>query len=190
MTALIVRSCGPMTSLQDNGRIGQGRYGISRSGAMDRLALAAANALVGNEPGSAAVEIMLVGGSFALAEGGAYIALAGAPFSASLDGAPLAPFTATVMQAGQTLTIGSAASGIFAYLAVSGGFALEPDLGSLSLQRQVTSFRSSATAPPAPTSASNCRMRIRPPGSAWCSGRRRTSSRRRWSRPSSAASMR
>ncbi|HEV7874377.1 MAG TPA: biotin-dependent carboxyltransferase family protein [Enterovirga sp.] len=136
MTALIVHSCGPMTSLQDNGRIGQGRYGMSRSGAMDRLALAAANALVGNEPGIAAIEIMLLGGCFALAEGSACIALAGAPFSASLDGAPLAPFTATVMQAGQALTIGSAASGIFAYLAVSGGFALEPDLGSLSLQRR------------------------------------------------------
>lgn len=136
MTALIVRSCGPMTSLQDNGRIGQGRYGISRSGAMDRLALAAANALVGNAPGTAAIEFMLVGGSLELAEGSARIAFAGAPFSASLDGAPLAPFTATVMQAGQVLTIGSAASGIFAYLAVSGGFALEPDLGSLSLQRR------------------------------------------------------
>jgi biotin-dependent carboxylase-like uncharacterized protein len=136
MTALLVRACGPMTSLQDLGRIGQGRYGISRSGAMDRLALAAANALVGNAPGAAAIEFMLAGGSFALSEGSARIALAGAPFSASLDGAPLGPFSATVMQVGQVLTIGAAASGIFAYLAIAGGFALEPDLGSLSLQRR------------------------------------------------------
>jgi biotin-dependent carboxylase-like uncharacterized protein len=136
MTALVVRSCGPMTSLQDAGRIGQGRYGVARSGAMDRMALAAANALVGNEPGAAAIEFMLVGGTFTLREGSARIALAGAPFSASLDGTSVRPFTAAVMEADQVLTIGSATTGIFAYLAIAGGFALEPDLGSLSLQRR------------------------------------------------------
>jgi biotin-dependent carboxylase-like uncharacterized protein len=136
VTALVVRSCGPMTSLQDNGRIGQGRYGLSRAGAMDRLALAAANALAGNEAATAAIELMLIGGSFALREGSARIALTGAAFSATLDGRALRPFTATVMEAGQVLTIGAAATGIYGYLAIAGGLAIEPDLGSLSLQRR------------------------------------------------------
>jgi biotin-dependent carboxylase-like uncharacterized protein len=136
VTALVVRSCGPMTSLQDNGRIGQARYGLSRAGAMDRLALAAANALVGNEVGVAAIEFMLVGGSFTLLEGSARIALTGASFSVTLDGRPLRPFSSTVMDAGQVLTIGAAATGIYGYLAIAGGFAIDPDLGSLSLQRR------------------------------------------------------
>ena len=48
-----------MTSLQDAGRFGAMRFGVSRSGAMDRLALAEANALAGNPPDEAAIELML-----------------------------------------------------------------------------------------------------------------------------------
>ena len=51
MTHLRIKSCGAMTSLQDLGRIGHQRYGVSPAGAMDRPALVIANALVGNAPG-------------------------------------------------------------------------------------------------------------------------------------------
>ena len=47
MTALVVRACGPATGLQDAGRFGWQRYGVSNSGAMDRLAAAAANDIAG-----------------------------------------------------------------------------------------------------------------------------------------------
>ena len=80
MTArLTVAFAGPHVTVQDGGRPGLARFGVPRSGAMDRLALAAANLAVGNAPGTAAIEVSLgglqldcVGGpiSFAVARGG------------------------------------------------------------------------------------------------------------------------
>jgi 5-oxoprolinase (ATP-hydrolysing) subunit C len=134
VTALVVKACGPMTSIQDAGRFGWQRYGVSSSGAMDRLALAAANALVGNAPGAGALEFMLMGGSFAVDGGTARFAVAGAPCALSIDGQPTPAMTSSTLRAGQTLTVGPAQSGVYAYLAVAGGFALPLELGSLSLQ--------------------------------------------------------
>jgi biotin-dependent carboxylase-like uncharacterized protein len=134
VTALLVKSCGPMTSIQDAGRIGWQRFGVSSSGAMDRLALAAANALVGNAPGAAGIEFMLMGGSFAAEGGSVRIAVAGAPCAVTADGKPLAPMTSLTLHASETLTVGPAQSCVYAYLAVAGGLALTPQLGSLSLQ--------------------------------------------------------
>jgi allophanate hydrolase subunit 2 len=57
MSKLVVTSIGPASSVQDGGRPGSQRYGLTPSGAVDRLALAAANTLVGNELFAAAIEI-------------------------------------------------------------------------------------------------------------------------------------
>ena len=57
MSKLVIASIGPASSVQDGGRPGAQRYGLVPSGAMDRLALAAANTLAGNEPFTAAVEV-------------------------------------------------------------------------------------------------------------------------------------
>jgi biotin-dependent carboxylase-like uncharacterized protein len=134
MTALRVIAAGPMTSLQDAGRIGFQRYGVSPSGAMDRLALAAANALVGNAPGAAGIEFMLLGGAFAVEEGEVKVAVMGAPCAVSVDGQAVPTATSVRIRAGQRVTVGPAQAGVYAYLAVAGGFAVAPDLGSLSLQ--------------------------------------------------------
>jgi 5-oxoprolinase (ATP-hydrolysing) subunit C len=134
VTALLVKACGPMTSLQDAGRFGWQRYGVSSSGAMDRLALAAANAIVGNAPGAAGLEFMLMGGSFEVEGGSARLALAGAPCAVTLDGQPVPPMSSLMLSPGQTVTISPAQACVYAYLAVAGGFALTPQLGSLSLQ--------------------------------------------------------
>ena len=64
MSKLVVASIGPASSVQDGGRPGAQRYGLVPSGAMDRLALAAANTLVGNELFAAAVEISPFGAAF------------------------------------------------------------------------------------------------------------------------------
>lgn len=123
-----------MTSLQDGGRVGSQRHGVSRSGAMDRRALAYANAVVGNPPGCGAIEFMLAGGTFEVADGTAQIAVAGAPASLSLDGEALRPGMSATLRPGQVLSVGAAQSGVFSYLAVAGGFDVRPDLGSISLQ--------------------------------------------------------
>lgn len=133
MTDLMVKICGPMTSLQDRGRAGFQRFGVSPSGAMDRRALAVANTLVGNAPETAAIEFMNLGGAFTCTGGSLRLAVAGAGCSLSIDGTPLPPQTAVLLKEGETLQVGHARTGTFAYLAVAGGLALEPQLGSLSL---------------------------------------------------------
>jgi len=134
VTALVVSACGPMTSIQDAGRFGWQRYGVSSSGAMDRLALAFANALVGNGPGAGALEFMLMGGSFAIEGGTARLAVAGAPCAVAVDGQPARAMTSLTLRPGQTLSVGPAQAGVYAYMAIAGGFALPLELGSLSLQ--------------------------------------------------------
>ena len=64
MSKLVVTSIGPASSVQDGGHPGSQRYGLVPSGAMDRLSLAAANTLVGNDPFAAAVEIGPFGAAF------------------------------------------------------------------------------------------------------------------------------
>ncbi|WP_262030010.1 biotin-dependent carboxyltransferase family protein [Microvirga sp. Mcv34] len=132
MTDLVVKSCGPMTSLQDRGRIGYQGFGVSPSGAMDRRALAMANALVGNPPETAAIEFVNLGGAFTCEGGDLHVALVGAGCSASIDGTPVAPQTSAILKEGQVLEVGHLRTGTFAYLAVAGGFAVAPELGSLS----------------------------------------------------------
>ncbi len=56
-----VVSHGILTSIQDLGRPGYYHLGIPIGGAMDRLALRAANLLVGNPEGAAALEAVFMG---------------------------------------------------------------------------------------------------------------------------------
>jgi biotin-dependent carboxylase-like uncharacterized protein len=101
------------------------------AGAMDRLALAAANLLAGNDPRAAAVELTLAGGTWRF-ETAALAAIAGADLSATLDGAPLPPWSSFLVPAGGTLAFGAPRAGVRAYLAVRGGIAVPPVLGSRS----------------------------------------------------------
>lgn len=132
MTDLVVKSCGSMTSLQDRGRLGYQGFGVSPSGAMDRRALAMANVLVGNAPETAAIEFMNLGGAFTCEGGDLHVALVGAGCAMSIDGTPVASQTSVFLKEGQSLEVGHPRTGTFAYLAVAGGFAVEPELGSLS----------------------------------------------------------
>ncbi|QCI63663.1 biotin-dependent carboxyltransferase family protein [Phreatobacter stygius] len=132
MTRLLVRDCGAGTSIQDAGRFGYQRYGVGPAGAMDRVALAVANRLVGNEPGTGAIEFTLFGGSFEVEGGEVRVALAGAMADLKLDGEPVPALSSVTARAGQVISVGPARLGVFMMLAVSGGFDLQPDLGSQS----------------------------------------------------------
>jgi 5-oxoprolinase (ATP-hydrolysing) subunit C len=133
MSKLVVLSIGPASSVQDGGRHGTQRYGLTPSGAMDRLALAAANALAGNPLFTAAIEIGPLGASFTAREGAVRLALAGATRNAEISGRAVAPDTSMMLAEGETLTLGFARGGSFSYLAIEGGIAGEPEFGSLAV---------------------------------------------------------
>jgi antagonist of KipI len=122
---------GVLTTVQDRGRHGLQHLGIVPGGAMDPLALAFANALVGNDAREAALEITLLGPQLDFEED-ALIALCGAEFDAALDGQPLPLQRPVLVRAGTRLATGRARRGARAYLGVAGGIALEPVLGSCS----------------------------------------------------------
>ena len=56
-SGLVIRRPGLVTTVQDVGRVGYQRYGLSVSGAMDRTALRIGNRLVGNPDGAAGLEV-------------------------------------------------------------------------------------------------------------------------------------
>jgi biotin-dependent carboxylase-like uncharacterized protein len=99
---------------------------------MDTDALALANILVGNAEDEAGLELVLTGGRFRAEGGPLRLALAGAAMPMAVGERKLAPLTSVTLQDGETLTIGSAASGVYAILAVAGGFDLPLELGSRS----------------------------------------------------------
>jgi biotin-dependent carboxylase-like uncharacterized protein len=121
---LTVLAPGPLTTVQDAGRPGQGALGIGRSGACDRAAAALANRLVGNDPDAAVLEVTL--GGLALRAGADVLV---ATTGARCPGSPAhnAPHR---LAAGVELRLGLPATGLRTYLAVRGGIAVEPVLGS------------------------------------------------------------
>jgi KipI family sensor histidine kinase inhibitor len=127
---------GPLTTVQDLGRAGLGHLGVPRSGAADAASLRVANALVGNEPGQACLEVTL--GRLAVRfDGPAAVALTGAPAPirvARPDGARLEPPAGTAFEvaAGAVLRLGGPSTGLRSYLAVDGGIGVPPVLGSRS----------------------------------------------------------
>ena len=121
---LTVLATGPLTTVQDAGRPGQGALGVGRSGACDRGAAALANRLVGNHPDAAVLEVTL-GGLALRADADLVVATTGARCS----GAHNAP---TALPAGRELRLGLPDTGLRTYVAVRGGVAVEPVLGSRS----------------------------------------------------------
>ncbi len=133
MTQLVITAIGPASSVQDGGRTGAQRYGLVPSGAMDRLALAAANCLVGNQPFAAAVEIGPLGATFTARDGAVRVALAGAARNADIAGRAVAFDTSMTLADGESLTLGFARGGTFSYLAIEGGVHGEPMFGSFAV---------------------------------------------------------
>ncbi len=133
MSKLVVASVGPATSIQDSGRFGTQRYGLPPCGAMDRVALAAANCLVSNSSFDAAIEVGPLGTSFTARDGAIRIALSGAARQADVAGHPLPLNQSALIAEGETLKLGPARNGVFSYLAVEGGIPGEPMFGSLSV---------------------------------------------------------
>lgn len=123
----------PLASVQDLGRESHLRYGVSYSGVMDRLALRAGNALLGNAEDLAAVEMQAFPCRFRF-RAAADFAVTGGDGAAALDDAPLPPWWAGRAAAGQVLTIEAPRRGARAYLTVGGGIDVPPVLGSRSTQ--------------------------------------------------------
>ena len=122
-------------SIQDTGRLGYRHMGITVSGCLDSVLARCANALVGNPPDCACIEVRVLGPTLQVKRGRVRVALAG-DISATLQRAdvrpqPVAAWTSITLDAGETLEIASVKGGA-AYLAVFGGIDSPLQLGSRS----------------------------------------------------------
>ncbi len=125
-----IDATGLRATVQDRGRFDHLREGVPPSGPADPFAFAAAQALVGNDAGAAAIEI--VGGPFAFScDGPRIVAVTGR--DVALRGRNVVPgWAAAFARPGETFTVVCGERSRFAYLAVSGGIATETILGSRS----------------------------------------------------------
>jgi biotin-dependent carboxylase-like uncharacterized protein len=137
MTKLAISSISPASCVQDGGRFGAQRYGLTPSGAMDRLGLAAANCLAGNALFAPAIEIGPYGAVFKARAGAVRLAMSGSPRVAEIAGRTVAWDTSVTIADGETLKLGMAKGGAFSYLAIEGSLRGEPMFGSFSVNARV-----------------------------------------------------
>ncbi|MGZ6744596.1 MAG: 5-oxoprolinase subunit C family protein [Nocardioides sp.] len=129
MSGWTVLVAGPLTTVQDRGRVGHAHLGVPRAGALDAPAAALAQRLVGNDPDDALLEVTL-GGLVLRAGSARWVAVTGAPCPVLVDGEPRGHGRAEWVPAGATLALGSPTSGLRSYVAVGGGIDVDPVLGS------------------------------------------------------------
>ncbi|HYZ62429.1 MAG TPA: biotin-dependent carboxyltransferase family protein [Acetobacteraceae bacterium] len=132
MAGLRVLAAGPLSTVQDTGRFGHQRFGVSTAGAFDPLYLAAGNALVGNRWDEGAVEMTLRGETWEVLAESCRVGIAG-DFDVSIGDRQVASWRTHTLHRGDVLRIGAARRrDVRGYFAVAGGFAVPPVLGSVS----------------------------------------------------------
>lgn len=124
-----VVSAGPMLTVQDAGRFGLRHMGVSTAGPIDPAAMALANALVGNDPGAAALEFAGPAGSFR-ANRPLRFAVAGGDCVLRIGERRLASGESHRLATGAVVSVGVPEGAVWAYLALSGGVATPPVLGA------------------------------------------------------------
>jgi biotin-dependent carboxylase-like uncharacterized protein len=137
--ALSIVRPGLLTTIQDLGRVGHQSLGIAVCGALDPLALRAANALAGNPPGAGALEVLHLGPTMVVEADEVRMSFAGPratieilPDVAAIRGRPIETMRSVRLRRGEVIRIGSLAGGAALYVAVEGGFDIAPVLGSIS----------------------------------------------------------
>jgi len=121
VNAFRVLKPGPFSTIQDSGRVGYSHLGLTQGGPLDFRSFALANRLVGNNIDVSALEITL-GGVELECLMQTTIALTGAFCPFTLNGKPKPLWQTHLVNPGDTVSIGFAALGVRAYLAVNGGF--------------------------------------------------------------------
>ena len=126
-----IKNPGILSQLQDAGRYGYHRLGLTSGGAMDPFAFCLANLLCDNAPTATAIEVA-VGGLALEFRGSTRVAVAGAEGDVWINEQPVQRWRTHAIASGDQLKLGYARRGVRSYVAISGGFTVEPWLGSTS----------------------------------------------------------
>jgi allophanate hydrolase len=130
--AFAVKDAGPHVSIQDAGRRGYMRFGVPRSGPMDRASFAAANLALGNPPDFPCIEISMGGLILECLAGPVTIAVAGGGFAVEYADRKVSSWMVASVCAGQRIAIRPGPWGSWTYLAFAGRLVAKEWLGSAS----------------------------------------------------------
>ena len=120
---------GILSLLQDAGRRGHHRIGLTNGGPLDREAFDYCNRLLGNAPGSTALEISF-GGAHFQARVDTFICVTGARLPLLINGKEAPAWEVLQISAGDDIQLDFAERGCRAYLGVADGFDIPPSFGS------------------------------------------------------------
>ncbi|MCI6253505.1 biotin-dependent carboxyltransferase family protein [Eubacterium coprostanoligenes] len=122
---------GLLTTVQDFGRVGVMKNGFTQNGAMDRYSMTVANRLCGNCDSAPVLEMTVLGVTARFTQD-TVVCVSGADFGAKINDKPIKRNKAYKINKGDILSMGTAKSGMRAYLAVAGGIVSEYVFGSAS----------------------------------------------------------
>ena len=131
MTGFTVQQPGLLSLLQDRGRYGAHKLGLTTGGPLDFLAFDWANRLLGNDINATGLEVSF-GGLALEADVETSFVITGAEAPCKLNGDAIPQWQTLDIHTGDKLEIGFASQGTRIYLAVSGGFDISPSFGSSS----------------------------------------------------------
>jgi biotin-dependent carboxylase-like uncharacterized protein len=133
MPALLsIVSAGPCCTIQDAGRRGHLRNGVSTSGPMDWVSFEVARQLAGCPETGVAIEVSVGGLELEIQETPVDLGLAGRGFELSLNGVEMGYPARIHADVGSRLKVKTGRSGAWFYVAPSAPIALAPFLSSLS----------------------------------------------------------
>lgn len=124
---LAISKAGPMTTIQDHGRFGMLRHGISASGPMDRGAF-----LQAGQGGAGAIELTSAQFELSVSSGSCRIGYAGGLFRIAVNGQPQAWPGAVHVRSGDRISIQPGACGNYGYLRFDRDIARPLVMGSIS----------------------------------------------------------
>lgn len=129
MSGFHVLEPGMLSLLQDGGRYGQHRIGLTTGGPLDAMAMGWANRLARNTAGATAIEASF-GGLKLECRVNTLVAVAGGDQPLLINGEERETWRSHRLEAGDILELGHARQFCRSYLAVHGGFKIEPSFGS------------------------------------------------------------
>lgn len=136
MSAIIrITRAGPLTSIQDEGRFGMLRHGISASGPMDRASYDAAGQRAG--AGAGGLEFTMAGVELKLTSGQCRVGFAGGHFLARHNGQVVEWDSAVTLAAGDIFAVTPGSTGNYGYLRFDGDIVANPMMGSIATSTRV-----------------------------------------------------
>ncbi len=129
MSGFLVKQPGLLTLIQDGGRYGQHRIGLTNGGPLDADAFKWANRLCQNDLNATGLEIS-IGGLVLEAQVDTTLAVTGAQMPLKINGREVPRWQSHKVKAGDKIELGFTTAGTRAYLAVAGGFQMEKSFSS------------------------------------------------------------